>query len=103
MLFQRVVERTELADAGFGGFEIVDADVAADCGGGLRSQRPALDHVQPAQLVLGDEGAGRQCGGGAFAVMVRAEQTQDALEALDVPLLNLLASMRRFRPMPFRL
>jgi hypothetical protein len=88
LFFQRIVERAELADPGLGGLEIVDTDIATDRGGGLGSQRPALDHVLPAQPVLGDEGAGRQCGGSAFAVMVRAKQTQNALEALDVPLLN---------------
>ena len=89
LFLQRVVVRAELADAGFGGFEIVDADLAAQCGGGgLGAERPALDHVLPCEIVLGDEGAGSQRRGGALAIMVRGEKAENALEALDVPLLN---------------
>jgi len=93
LLFKGVVERPQLPDAGFGGFEIVDADVAGHGRSRLRAERPALDHVLPAEIMLGDEGACRQRCRCAFAIMVRAEQAENALEALDVSLLNLSVSV----------
>lgn len=81
--------RAELTDAGFGGFEIVDADLPAQRGGGsLGAERPALDHVLPCEIVPGNEGAGSQRRGGALAIMVRGEKAENALESLDVPLVN---------------
>ena len=78
----------KLADARLRGFEIVDADLTAQCGSRPGAEGPALDDVMPTEVVLSDEGAGGQRRGGAFAIVVRGEEAENALQALDVPLLN---------------
>lgn len=91
MFFQPLVLRLELADARFGGFEIVDAiPFALEGGGDLGAERPALEHVAPRELVLFDEGNGRLSRSGPLSGMVGGEEAEDAIEPLDITLLNRL-------------
>jgi hypothetical protein len=81
--------RSQLPNARLRRLEIVDADVGlANRSRRPRAERPPLEHLPPGKLVFLDQIVRRLGGRGPLAGMVRAQKSENSVEADEVLLLN---------------